>query len=186
MATNNAVNVPLSGSTGTGAFVGNISPTFVTTNINVGTGTSLAFNPLTSGIIGTPTNNNASAGFVGEVMTVNVTTPGVSVTSNTQTNIMTLTLTPGDWDVKSNFLAVCTAAVLSTAHAGISTTSATLPNQSLQAAYDGTAATSTLGLAVPYQRFNVTTNTQIWLVGFCIFGSGTTTIAGNLTARRRR
>lgn len=41
MATNNNVNTPLAGQTGTGAFVGATSPTFVTPNVGVATATSL-------------------------------------------------------------------------------------------------------------------------------------------------
>ncbi len=45
MATNNSVNSPLSGTTGTGNFVGSTSPTLVTPSIGVATGTS--FNTIT-------------------------------------------------------------------------------------------------------------------------------------------
>lgn len=41
MATNNNVNTPLAGQTGTGAFVGDVAPTFVTPNVGVATATSL-------------------------------------------------------------------------------------------------------------------------------------------------
>jgi hypothetical protein len=41
MATNNSVNVPLSGNTGTGTFVGANTPTLITPNIGAATGTSL-------------------------------------------------------------------------------------------------------------------------------------------------
>lgn len=41
MATNNALNLPLAGSTGTGQFVGDTSPTLVTPNIGVATATTV-------------------------------------------------------------------------------------------------------------------------------------------------
>lgn len=46
MATNNAVNVNLSGQSGTGSFAGTVSPTFTTPNIGAASGTS--FNSLTA------------------------------------------------------------------------------------------------------------------------------------------
>lgn len=43
MATNNIINVSLSGQSGTGAFAGNVSPLFTTPNIGVASGTSINF-----------------------------------------------------------------------------------------------------------------------------------------------
>ena len=54
MATNNSVNVPLSGSSGTGAFAGTISPVFTTPNIGSGTGTAsgnTTYSPNNHGVV---------------------------------------------------------------------------------------------------------------------------------------
>jgi len=61
MTTNNAVNVTLSGQTGTGNFVGSTSPTLVTPTLGVATATSITagnINIATNSIISSNTNGN--------------------------------------------------------------------------------------------------------------------------------
>src|SRR5215469_13104445 len=48
---------------------------------------------------GTATNDNAPAGFVGEVISSVVAAPGVALTTATPANVTSMVLTPGDWDV---------------------------------------------------------------------------------------
>lgn len=73
MATNNAVNVGLSGTTGTGSFVGSVSPTLVTPSLLASTGTSLS---LSGGItVGTTTG--------GITVGLSSTTTGITLNNNT-------------------------------------------------------------------------------------------------------
>jgi len=53
-----------------------------------------------SGLLGTLTNDNAAAGVVGEVISLDVLIADeVALTSNVITDLGTIVLTPGDWDV---------------------------------------------------------------------------------------
>jgi len=52
---------------------------------------------------GTTTNDNASAGNVGQYITSSVASPGTSVgTTGSTVNITSILLTAGDWDVHGN------------------------------------------------------------------------------------
>lgn len=187
MATNNALNVGLSGSTGTGNFVGVTSPTFVTPTIGAATATSLAFSPTTGGLIGTTVADNASAGNVGEVISSIITSGSATSLSNiTATSLTHVVLTAGDWDVWGNLTFIFTGANGLVA-AGLNTVNNTLPDGSLYADIDGTfASATTQGIVAPYQRFNVNTNTNVYIVGYASFASGACTFCGNIFARRRR
>jgi len=50
---------------------------------------------------GTTTNNNAAAGMVGEYVSSRDTSGASVITSNTFQDILSITLTAGDWDVSS-------------------------------------------------------------------------------------
>ena len=55
----------------------------------------------TTGIVGTTTNNNVQAGSVGEYIASSVSS--VTINTATVTNITTISLTAGDWDVTASF-----------------------------------------------------------------------------------
>ena len=184
MSTNNAVGVGLSGATGTGNFVGSTSPTLTTPTIGAATATSVAFSPTTGGIIGTTAADNAGAGKVGEVISSSIASgSAVTFTSGTPKNLTSIVLTAGDWDVQGNLIAVGTTVISNIS--GISTTTGTLPDVSLTARISGTSSATSQGVTVPYQRFNVSGNTTVFLVGN-INGTGTINCSGNLSARRAR
>lgn len=77
----------LTDETGTGAAVFGTSPTITTPNI-----------------VGTATNDSASAGSVGEFSSSTVTTG--TLTTATDTNITSISLTAGDWDLSAGYSAV--------------------------------------------------------------------------------
>lgn len=186
MATNNAVNTSLSGQTGTGNFVGATSPTLVTPTIGAATATSVTFSPTTSGIAGTTTNDNASAGFVGEVLSNSAST--VSVSTGVAKTITSLSLTAGDWDVWGNvkFTPAGTTTISAIA-CQVSGTDNTLTGgislNSLGATFNtGTNQFLTCGIT----RIAEGSTTTVYVVAQASFGVSTMTCDGQIFARRRR
>jgi len=189
MATNNAVNVGLAGSTGTGNFVGANTPTLITPVIGAATGTSLAFSPTTGGIIGTTTNDNAAAGKVGEfVSSVIADASAVSISSATNTNLTTISLTAGDWDVWGNVNFGTVTVGSSFMAAWISSTSAALPDNSLFSGLNSATGTigSQSGITAPLVRFSLAGTTTIYISARINLTGGTANMCGGIYARRRR
>lgn len=187
MTKNNAVNSPLSGTTGTGDFVGSISPTLVTPTLGAATATSISFSPTTGGQIGTTAADNASSGIVGEVISSNIASGSpVSCSTNTPRNLTSISLTAGDWDVYMNANAISSANVMSAIECGINTTSATFPDASntFTIVHNTSAVTQLSGYV--RSRINVSITTTVYGVVQVNFTSGTATASGNLFARRAR
>ena len=184
MTTNNIVNVPLSGSSGSGKFVGDTSPSLVTPVLGAATFTSIAFSPTTGGVIGTATNDNVSAGDIGEVISSQITAASPNtVTTATPTNLTSISLTAGDWDVFGSIS--CTGTTITQYQGAINTTSATLPDNSLLSSGVPLATSTVIGVDVLPQRINVSTNTTVYLV-VNFTGTGTLHASGTITARRVR
>ena len=166
-------------STGTGSVVLNTAPTL----------SQITFST-TSGIIGTTTNDNAAAGSVGEYVSSNVPqSSGVSITSNTDTNITTISLTAGDWDVNGNvYLEPTNIATFSAGKIWTSTTSATKPNDSSVTGILGSTSIffNAMSFSAPTIRVSIASTTTVYLSARATFSAGTMTGYGNLVARRRR
>ncbi|MDR3450635.1 MAG: hypothetical protein P4M15_12990 [Alphaproteobacteria bacterium] len=177
-------------------FTGNASRVSITSSGAVGIGTStvtsgslvtisgnLSFTPTTNGILGTGTNDSASAGVVGEYITANA--PGVSLTSGTATNITSISLTAGDWDVDGNVL-FHPSSTMTAIFAASNSTSASFPSAlnyaQLHQSFTSAADSS---LVVPTQRYSLSSTTTIYLIGQSAF-SGTCTGSGLIRARRVR
>lgn len=82
-------------------------------------------------ISGTPTNDNAAAGFLGEYIQSTVASgSAVALTTATTANVTSIALTPGDWDIdcQVEFSPAATTSVTQS-NAAMSLTSATLPTQ---------------------------------------------------------
>ena len=143
-------------------------------------------------IYGTSTNDNAAAGYVGEVISSNVTTGVPLTTSNITYNITSISLTPGDWDVYGEvwFIAGTGAPIGLTA--AINNVSATMPST---AGGIGTARNQLIGtfgassggtLSLRPCRASLTTTTTYYLLMSMNFPSGAPTATGNIWARRAR
>lgn len=83
-----------------------------------------ALNPA-GGVVGVTDGSSAAPGFVGEIIQA-VNTAGVALTNNTASNVATITLTPGDWDI-SGEVWLLPAAVASSLTAAISPVSQNWP-----------------------------------------------------------
>lgn len=145
----------------------------------------------TSGIIGTTTNDNAAAGSVGEFVSSEVA--GVSINTNTVTNVTSISLTAGDWDVWANLSTEPAAGTLCTGFYGwISTSSATFPaNNTNGGAYVqnpgiSPPAANPWGVFIGQRRLSLSGTTTVYLTGYLNFSVSTMGIAGFIGARRVR
>jgi hypothetical protein len=185
MTTNNSVNSGLSGTTGTGNFVGSTSPTLITPILGAATATSLAFSPTTGGIIGTTAADNATAGDVGEYISSQILFANrITFTSGTPTDLTSITLSAGDWSVGGIFAANSTTA-LTVLNCWTNTTSATEPDFSLTTSVSPVATSQVLKLPVTTFRYNVSGSTIVYLSG-TITGTATLAAYGYIWARRMR
>lgn len=110
----------------------------------------------------------------------------VSVTANVVTNITSIVLPQGDWDVEGNVNFFSGSATVTGAAACVSSVSGTMNN-------DGTevlSGISTVGaiyansITLPRREFNVSSSTTVYLEGLCKSSVGTLTGYGGITARR--
>lgn len=142
-------------------------------------------------ILGTTTNDNAPAGYVGEYVSATVAAGTVALTTATTANIASISLTPGDWDV-SGVVVFTTAATTSVtqAIAGIATTSATLGADGTYQRETSAAfvpgAIEWMDMAAPVVRLSLAAATTVYLVGQSTFTVSTQTAGGVIRARRVR
>jgi hypothetical protein len=160
------------------------------TSANAGTFTTLATTGLyspssTVGIKGTATNDSAQAGSIGEVITATGTS--VALTNATATNITSISLTAGDWDVFGSVGFVATSVTgITLVATSISTTTATqqaIPNLSV---LNYTSSGGNQCLVAPTQRMSLAATTTVFLVATINFTGGTEAGTGTIIARRRR
>jgi hypothetical protein len=143
-------------------------------------------------IAGTQTNDDARAGNVGEYLESEVLSgAALSITNATPSNIASLSLTPGDWDVWGIIGTVPAGGTTTSFTAGgINTTSATLPTspgkganvQSWVAQSAGTSAIYPVGC----RRISLNATTTVYLVQHTNFAVSTNAAFGILCARRVR
>jgi hypothetical protein len=142
--------------------------------------------------VGTSTNDNAVAGSIGELISSTVLFGAVvGVTTATDTNITSISLTAGDWDVWGSVNMYPTAGTIPTRYAGwISTTSATLPTAPNEGAlYDlqtTLSASATYHYPVGSKRISLASTTTVYLSCRSNFTVSTMFAGGYIAARRRR
>lgn len=132
---------------------------------------------------GVTDGSDATAGQIGEYLAT--TGPSVGLASSAVTNVATLTLTAGDWNVEGNIVYNPTG-VVTFVSASINTVSGAM------GAF-ATANAGTLGTGLQHRigtggtaRVNVTSDTTAYLVGQCFFTSGAMNAVGRIWARRVR
>lgn len=145
-------------------------------------------------IPGTATNDNASAGKIGEYISSTVATgSAVSLTTGTPANVTSISLTAGDWDVSSEVYFNSPATTSFTTVLGsISTTTATLNQTAGFWDVKGFSAfvpgnnTGWISCGVPFVRISVASTTTVFLVAFATFTVSTAAAWGTIQARRAR
>lgn len=132
---------------------------------------------------GTSTNSSAIAGSVGEYISNSATI--TTITANTQTNLTSISLTAGDWDVSGSYTTAPAAGTTTNySQGGISTTSAALPANNT---FGGARiATTSSGYPVPTTRISISATTTVYLVGLVQFATSTMNMTGYISARRVR
>lgn len=140
----------------------------------------------TNGIVGTTTNDSAVAGSVGEIVTANQTV-SVALTSATSANVISMSLTPGQWLVYGTVDITAAASTATTDLAGgISVTSAALT--AVDNTFIGIPGTSGIHyrVPVPVMTLQLATTTTVYLVARATFTVSTCGAIGKITAVRTR
>jgi hypothetical protein len=142
---------------------------------------------------GTATNDNACAGCVGEVIQSTVLFgAAIGLTNNTATDITTINLTPGDWDVWGTLGWTGGATTTVTFFQGAITTTANnlgnITQSLLTVAPGGITQFGLAQIAYPLsaQRAALAASTTYHLVSLCQFAVSTCSGFGTIIARRRR
>jgi hypothetical protein len=143
-------------------------------------------------ISGTNTNDSAATGYVGEYTSANLAFASrITLTSGSTSNVTSLSLTAGDWDITGHIKFEGTGGPTTTSvQASISTTSGAL-DQSTEDTYAYgpglNSSTSDISAIVPSVRKSLSGTTTIYLVANASWTGGTSVKAwGIVTARRRR
>jgi Repeat of unknown function (DUF5907) len=133
---------------------------------------------------GVTDGSNAAAGKVGEFLSASFS--NVAFTG-TVTNLTTLALTAGDWDVWCVFTAI-TNSEASNGYAivGVSATSATLDNTLGRQAWQSVLASNFPASAHVQSRFSSASAFNVYAIGQCAGVTTMTATLGFLMARRRR
>ena len=135
---------------------------------------------------GNNTNTAPPAGFIGEILTNSAT--AVAMTSNSATNITSVTLTAGIWDIEGALAVVPTggAGVGSQVYAQLTSSSATISGN-LGVDYNRIAITANfalMSLNPPKVRATLSGNTIYYLVGQHVYSSTTGPGNGLISATR--
>lgn len=146
-------------------------------------------------IRGVSTNSNASAGYVGEIISGTAVSTAVSLTTSIASDVTSISLTAGDWDVNGvvNF-APGGATTVSQITSAINTVSATIPDTfgtpSINNSRSALAMTFTTAapqvLSVMPCRISIAATTTVYLIARSNFGASTMTVGGIIWARRVR
>jgi len=146
---------------------------------------TITFNPTTAGILGTTTNDNAAAGYVGEfVSSIIALASAISVTSGANFNLTSISLTAGDWIVWGN-IATVFAGTGTVSFCWVSSTSATPPDTSLRTQSSFSGVATTVSQIAPQRRFSLSGTTTVYISGQSTFTS-TATACGAIYALRVR
>jgi hypothetical protein len=146
-------------------------------------------------LAGTGTNDNASAGNVGEFISSTVASGApVALTSTVSANVTSIILTAGDWDVSfSSYFLIAGTTSVANLNASISLTNATLDTVAGNYAVTSYASPgATFGglvnneLFAGVRRLSLAAPTTVFAVANAQFSTSTVSAWGILRARRVR
>ncbi len=158
-------------------------------------GTSVTVAASAAQLPGTATNDNASAGNLGEYQeTIIASGSGVSLTTVTPKTVGSVSLTAGDWDVSAECdLTGNASTTMNWASCSISTTTNTNGTGGTTAynveVYNGQTFTnfpSNTGVPAGPVRLSLSGTTTVFFVGTASFGTSTMNMFGHVRARRVR
>jgi hypothetical protein len=135
---------------------------------------------------GTATNDNAASGYIGEYVSANLSQASrIGISTNTAANIVSVTLTAGDWDCQGAVSFIPSGSVPSRYAGWISTASASEPTPPNGGAYStDTGVVGSFG--VGETRESVAGSTTVYLSSIANFSGGTMSTYGFLGCRRMR
>lgn len=193
-----APSVAFSGDTGVGVYrsgtsLGLASPASGSVQARVNNIQMLVANDTEVFIRGTNTNNNTSAGFVGEYVESLSTTDVAAAATSVTDDLVSISLTAGDWDVTGMASFDNNGATWSVFSLGITLVAGNtgVGTQGVQADSFEFASTSTTItrkiLVVPNYRISLASTTTVYLKRVFAYSAGTPrTRNGRLSARRVR
>lgn len=141
---------------------------------------------------GTPTNDSAAAGKIGEYVSSNLLVgSAVALTTATSKTVTSISLTAGDWDVTGTVaFAPAAGTLIVDMKGGISQTNNTLATLSDTAALVDIPLSPSAGVGatipVGTSRISLSGTTTIYLVAQCTFTVSTNAAYGFISARRAR
>jgi hypothetical protein len=155
---------------------------------------SLIFVPAPTGIKGVTDGSDAAAGQMGEVISAS-NTVGYNLTTATPSNVATLIIPPGDWNVGGVIIFAPTSTGPNSVIAALSQATAALPTdndvatgkgimQQIWASSMPSGKTQTMPTSLI--RVNTPTQKNIYLVAQATFGGGSVNVTGYVSARRVR
>lgn len=173
-----------------GTMAPTVSPSFTTPTLGVATATSITWSDTTKGIVGTTTNDNAAAGYVGEFISSEVAPNTVTLSNSVIANVTSISLTAGDWDLFGCVSFTATGAVVETTIiGGISNVSANVDGNFCGGALYQLVTSFTTGgnqlLGGLNRRISINTTTTIYLIADAAFSGGTSLKAGGFIGARR-
>lgn len=146
-------------------------------------------------IVGTTTNNNASAGQVGEYVESKSTADVTIATTATFQNFTSISLTAGDWDVTGTLEMGQGSAVVKFFSIAISTNTGNTTTDHADGENERTTGSAGGGIVydntpmgIPSYRLSLASTTTVYLKGSASWTVGSAPImgAGKISARRRR
>lgn len=136
---------------------------------------------------GTGTNDDASPSIVGEFKSSTIlSASAMTMASNAATNLTSISLTAGDWDVWGNISFLTGGSSPTNVQGWLSSTSATAPDLAYRSSVSASSISNNNQFAVPQQRFSLAATTTVYISGYLSNSSGTGTTCGGIYARRVR